>query len=98
MLNSELSILIRKDVRLRTGNAMLEKIALSDQRAERLVEFAARIIELAGRLPRTFQARHVASQILRSGTVGAPNYAEARCAESPPGLYSQNAHRGKGTQ
>ena len=61
---------------------MLSKIALSDQVEERLVEFAARIIDLPGRLPRTFQARHIANQILRSGTAGAPNYAEARSAES----------------
>ena len=61
---------------------MLSKIALSDQLEERLVEFAARIIDLPGRLSRTFQARHIANQILRSGTAGAPNYAEARSAES----------------
>ena len=55
---------------------------LSDQFEERLIEFAARIIRLAGRLPKNFQGRHIASQILRSGTAGAPNYAEARAAES----------------
>jgi four helix bundle protein len=61
---------------------MRDKIALSDLFEERLIEFAARIIRLAGGLPKTFQARHVAYQILRSGTAGAPNYAEARGAES----------------
>jgi four helix bundle protein len=61
---------------------MQDKIALSDQFEERLVEFAARIIRLAGRLPKNFQGRHVGTQILRSGTAGAPNYAEARGAES----------------
>src|SRR5215510_11409845 len=61
---------------------MKDKIALSDQFEERLIEFAARIIRLAGRLPKNFQGRHVASQILRSGTAAAPNYAEARGAES----------------
>ncbi len=45
---------------------MLEKITLSDQLEERLIDFAVRIINLAGRLPRTFQARHIANQILRS--------------------------------
>jgi four helix bundle protein len=64
------------------SKAMLKKIALSNQLEERLTDFAARIIHLAGRLPPTFQARHIARQILRSGTAGAPNYAEARCAES----------------
>ena len=64
------------------GIAMMEKIALSDQLEERLIDFAARIINLASRLPKTFQARHIAHQILRSGTAGAPHYAEARGAES----------------
>ena len=61
---------------------MQEKIALSEQFEERLIRFAARIIRLAGRVPKGFQGRHVANQILRSGTAGAPNYAEARGAES----------------
>jgi four helix bundle protein len=61
---------------------MIEKIALSDQLERRLIDFAATIISLAGRLPKTFQAQHIANQILRSGTAGAPNYAEARGAES----------------
>ena len=40
------------------GNAMMEKIALSDQLEERLIDFAARIINLADRLPKALQARH----------------------------------------
>ena len=63
-------------------DTMLEKVALSDQLEERLIEFAARIISLAGKLARTFQGRHVAKQIVRCGTAGAANYAEARGAES----------------
>jgi len=59
-----------------------EKIALSDQLEERLIEFAGRIIGLAGTLAKTFQGQHIARQILRSGTAGAANYAEARGAES----------------
>jgi hypothetical protein len=42
---------------------MKDKIALSDQFEERLIEFAARIIRLAGRLPKNAQGRHIASQI-----------------------------------
>ncbi|MBI4471603.1 MAG: four helix bundle protein [Acidobacteria bacterium] len=61
---------------------MMEKIALSNRLEERLIDFAVCIIDLAGRLPRTFQARHIANQILRSGTAGTPNYPEARGAES----------------
>ena len=63
-------------------DTMLEKVALSDQLEERLIEFAARIISLAGKLARSFQGRHVAKQIVRCGTAGAANYAEARGAES----------------
>src|SRR5438105_1816020 len=47
-----------------------------------LVEFAATIINFSVRLPRTSQGRHIATQILRSGTAPAPNYGEARGAES----------------
>ena len=61
---------------------MIEKIALSDQLEERLVEFGASVIGLAGKLSNTFQGRHVAKQMLRCGTAGAANYAEARGAES----------------
>src|SRR5689334_20754814 len=54
----------------------------ADLLEERLIEFALRIIRLASALPRHASGRHVAQQILRSGTSGAPNYAEARAAES----------------
>jgi len=67
---------------LQNGCEMLDKVALSDQLEERFIDFAARIVTLAGRLPKGFQARHIAMQMLRSGTGAAPNYAEARGAES----------------
>src|SRR5438067_13877834 len=54
----------------------------SDQLEERLIEFAGRSIQLGAQLPRTPAGRHIALQILRSGTAAAPNYAEARGAES----------------
>jgi four helix bundle protein len=60
-----------------TGDGRENRV--SDQLEERLIKFAAR---LAGRLAKNFQGRHVATQIMRSGTAGAPNYAEARGAES----------------
>lgn len=41
-----------------------------------------RIMEFSDELPRTVAGRHIAAQILRSGTSGGPNYAEARGAES----------------
>jgi four helix bundle protein len=49
---------------------------------ERLIDFAVRIIKLAAKLPKTPAGRHVSGQILRSGTSPAPNYGEARGAES----------------
>jgi four helix bundle protein len=49
---------------------------------ERLIDFAVRIIKLSAGLPKTPAGRHIAGQILRSGTSPAPNYGEARGAES----------------
>src|SRR5438874_5575534 len=55
----------------------------ADVLEERLIEFAVRIIKLSARLPRNPAGRHIAGQILRSGTSPAPNYGEARGGESP---------------
>jgi len=44
--------------------------------------FAATIVSLSSKLPRTPQGRHICGQILRSGTAAAANYGEARGAES----------------
>jgi len=49
---------------------------------QRLIAFAASIVALSSRLPRTPQGRHICGQILRSGTAAAANYGEARGAES----------------
>jgi len=49
---------------------------------ERLINYSVRIIRLSEALPDTKAGRHVASQILRSGTSPAPNYGEAQSAES----------------
>jgi four helix bundle protein len=49
---------------------------------ERLVQFAVDIVSLVGQLPHNPQAKHIGNQILRSGTAAAPNYGEARAAES----------------
>lgn len=56
--------------------------SLADQLEQRLIEFAARVIAFAMDLPTTPAGKHIALQILRSGTAPAPNYAEARGAES----------------
>jgi four helix bundle protein len=49
---------------------------------DRLIDFAVRIIKLADALPQTPAGKHIGRQLLRSGTSPAPNYAEARGAES----------------
>jgi four helix bundle protein len=54
----------------------------ADELEERLVDFAVRIVKLSAGLPRTPAGKHIAGQILRSGTSPAPNYGEARGAES----------------
>jgi len=54
----------------------------ADDLEGRLVQFAIDIVKLVGELPQNFQARHIATQLLRSGTAAAPNYAEARATES----------------
>src|SRR5262245_27714817 len=48
----------------------------------RLVIFAARILDVSSKLPRTIQGRHICSQVMRCGTATAANYGEARGAES----------------
>jgi len=57
-------------------------MAKGDDIQERLVSFAVQIINLSSKLPKTLSGKHVAGQILRSGTAPAPNYGEARSAES----------------
>lgn len=49
---------------------------------DRLIDFAVRIGKVADALPNTRLGRHIASQIVRSGTSAAPNYAEGCAAES----------------
>ena len=48
----------------------------------RLVLFATNIVKLSRQLRHDPESRHIATQVLRSGTAAAPNYAEARSAES----------------
>ena len=50
--------------------------------SERLWCFAARVGKVVNALPDTRLGRHVAGQLVRSGTAAAPNYDEARAGES----------------
>jgi four helix bundle protein len=47
-----------------------------------LIDFAVRIVILSANLPKTPAGKHIAGQIMRSGTSPAPNHGEARGAES----------------
>lgn len=49
---------------------------------ERLVDFAVRVIGVVEALPDSKAGKHVAGQLVRSGTAPAPNYGEAQAAES----------------
>jgi four helix bundle protein len=50
--------------------------------AERLLDFAVRCGKVADALPQTRLGRHIAGELVRCGTSPAPNYEEARGAES----------------
>ena len=54
----------------------------ADELQLRLNRFGARATLVAKSLPATVDGRYIAKQILRSGLAAAPNYAEARAAES----------------
>ena len=61
---------------------MGEQKSQSDQLEERLIDFAPEIVRFSTGLPKSPAGRHMAIQLLRSGTSPEPNYAEARGAES----------------
>ena len=49
---------------------------------ERLIDFAVTIVSVVEALPSSKAGNHIANQLIRSGTSPAPNYGEARSAES----------------
>jgi four helix bundle protein len=53
-----------------------------DELEKRFIAFAAQILSISAKLPKTPQGRHICMQIVRSGTAPAANYGEARGAES----------------
>ena len=57
-------------------------MAKGDDIQERLIDFAVSIIKLCSALPGNQAGKHVSGQLLRCGTSPAPNYGEARGAES----------------
>ena len=63
-------------------SVLMNRTELSNTLEGRLVQFAIDVTKLVGQLPQNPQARHIGNQLLRSGTAAAPNYGEARGAES----------------
>ena len=57
-------------------------MAKGDDIQDRMIDFAVAIIQLTSKLPKTAAGKHVSGQLLRCGTSPAPNYGEARGAES----------------
>lgn len=55
-----------------------------DELEDRLLTFAARVGKVTDALPDSRIAKHIATQLIRSGTSPAPNYSEACAAESKP--------------
>jgi four helix bundle protein len=53
-----------------------------DDLAERLLEFAVRVLRVVNALPKTVVGRHVGGQLARAGTATGSHYEEARGAES----------------
>ncbi len=49
---------------------------------ERLIDFSVNVIDVVEALPENRLGNHIGSQLLRSGSSPAPNYAEAVSAES----------------
>ena len=63
-------------------SATTTQMSPADSLQTRFIDFGARITGLIQKLPRSPAGTHYARQMLRSGTAAAPNYAEARSAES----------------
>jgi four helix bundle protein len=69
-------------MRMEDDQARLNYQSRADELEERLIDFAVRVVNLSASLPKTPAGKHIAGQIMRSGTSPAPNYGEARGAES----------------
>lgn len=55
-----------------------------DDIADRLLDFAVKILRIVSGLPNTPEARHIGKQLTRCGTAPGAHYDEARGAESRP--------------
>ncbi len=71
---------------------------MGDDIAERLVDFAVRVIRLVEALPETRTGNHIGGQLLRAGTSAGANYEEARGAESGEDFAHKVGVAGKETR
>jgi four helix bundle protein len=70
----------REDGASKDGQASAARIPCD--LSERLLRFAVRVGKVVNALPATRLGRHIAAQLIRSGTSAAPNYEEGCAAES----------------
>jgi four helix bundle protein len=59
-----------------------EEFMKAQELEDRLIDFAVMVIDIVEALPNSKAGIHIAGQLVRSGTSPAPNYGEARSAES----------------
>ena len=71
-----------KTISTSANNTIAPPPRRGDDLSERLLELAARAGKLVDALPDTRLGRHFAGQLVRAATSPAPNYEEARGAES----------------
>jgi four helix bundle protein len=67
---------------MQNANAKSNKGRRGEELEDRLLDFAARAGKVVDALPETRLGRHIAAQLVKSGTSPAPNYAEGCSAES----------------
>ena len=83
VVTSEAGSLNIEDAGTRIRHCSKESVmAKGDDLQERFGRLAAAVILLCKAIPKDEGTRHLTGQLLRSGTAPAPNYAEARGAES----------------
>ena len=73
---------LKSDRHVHEACAVSTNLQKSKELQQRLISFGARTTRVAKMLPRTQEGRYISQQLLRSGLAAAPNYAEAKAAES----------------
>jgi four helix bundle protein len=66
-------------------------MAKGDDIEARLSALSSHVLDISDLVPRTPKGSHIAGQLMRCGTAGGANYAEARAAESREGYIHKLA-------